>query len=52
MELTPEEGYVLSKFRESRDKLGQLSFLKDEDRLSIVKGMPVVNVRDRQIEEL
>ena len=30
--------------RESRDKDGNLSFLRGEDRLNEIKGLPVLNV--------
>jgi hypothetical protein len=53
--LTVEEGYVESKFRDSRDKEGKLSFLRGADRLKVIDEMPVYHVElDRivQIQEL
>ncbi len=39
--LQPEEGYVESRFRESLDPQGRLSFLSGEDRLKAIADMPV-----------
>ena len=47
-----ESGYVLSKFRESRDFEGQLNYLSGPDRLSAIKGLPVYNINTDQIEKL
>lgn len=51
-ELDPSEGYVESKFRESRDKDGMLSFLDREDMCRIISGLPVYNVETGEIESL
>ena len=50
--LSPEEGYVLSQFRESRDKEGNLSYLSGRQRLEIISDLPVVNVMDNSIHSL
>ncbi|MDP2673068.1 MAG: hypothetical protein Q8O84_04615 [Nanoarchaeota archaeon] len=50
--LKPEEGYVLSKYRESRNKNGSLTYLSGEDRLEAIKGMPVFNVLTKRMEKL
>jgi len=50
--VTAAEGYVLSKFRESRDKHGKLNFLTGEDRLKVIKGMKVYNTRSGQLVEI
>ncbi len=50
--LAIEDGYVVSKFRESRDKYGNLNFLKGEERYKEIKGLPVFNTRTQQLEEL
>lgn len=42
--LSVSEGYVESKFRESRDINGNLSFLRGVDRLQVIKEMPVFHV--------
>jgi len=50
--LTAEEGYVLSKFREARDEGGKLNYLRGENRLNIIKGLPIFNARSNKIEKL
>lgn len=47
-----EQGYVHSKFRESRNKDGDLSYLAGEKRLDALKGLPVTNVYSGLIEPL
>jgi len=47
-----EDGYVLSKFRESRNKEGNLTYLRRGDRLEQIRGMPVYNIETNQLEEL
>jgi hypothetical protein len=42
--LSPEDGYVLSRFRESRDKDGKLTFLRGHDRQKEISQMPLTNV--------
>lgn len=43
--LTVEAGYVESKFRESRDEAGNLSYLGGTARLKAIEHLPVVEVR-------
>ena len=43
-ELTSVEGFVRSKFRESRDSDGQLTFLTDAQEAAILDKLPVVEV--------
>jgi hypothetical protein len=50
--LTAAEGYVVSKFAESRDSRGRLTYLRGEHRLASLKGLPVVNTRTGAKEEL
>ena len=50
--LTAKEGYVEYKFRESRDKHGNLNFLRGQDRLTEIQGMNIVNTRTNKIEIL
>lgn len=50
--LTPEEGYVYSRFRESRDKKGNLNYLSGHERYECIKGMPVHNVLTGVTEQL
>ncbi|WP_080057933.1 NADH dehydrogenase [Spirosoma aerolatum] len=42
-ELSVEEGYVYSRFRESRNQEGQMSFLDGIERSALLEGLPVVN---------
>ena len=49
--LNPKEGYVKSKFRESRDKYGNLDFITREEQLKRLKGLEVFNTRTKKIEE-
>jgi hypothetical protein len=50
--LTAAEGYVLSKFAESTDAKGRLNYLRGEQRLASLRGLPVVNTRTGAQEEL
>ena len=51
-ETTLEKGFVVSKFRESRDESGRLTYATGEDRLELIRGMPVYNADTDQHEEL
>lgn len=51
-EVSLYSGFVESKFRESRDLSGNLSFLRSEERIEVLRGMPVVNTRNGMIEEI
>jgi hypothetical protein len=42
--LTSEEGFVDSRFRESRDERGRLTFLSGDDRRRAIAEMPLVDV--------
>ena len=42
--LRPEDVYVESKFRESRDRSGKLTYARGEERIRLIEDMPVVNV--------
>ena len=42
--LTAAEGYVESKFRESRDAAGRLSYLSGIERLRAIQDLPLVDV--------
>lgn len=39
-----KEGYVMSKFRESRNFKGELTYLDGKDRVNEIKGLPVINI--------
>lgn len=45
---TPKEAYIRSKFRESRDRDGNLTFLGFHERLSIIADMDLINFEDNQ----
>lgn len=47
-----DKGYVLSKFRESRDKVGNLTYISGNKRLQEIKGMQVYNTRTNTIEHI
>lgn len=51
-ELSPEEGFVESKFRESRDPRGGPTFLSGSKRNDVIKGLPIFNVRKDSLEKL
>jgi hypothetical protein len=42
--LTPELGFVESRFRESRDERGRLTYLGGPVRLQMIAGMPVYDI--------
>lgn len=50
--LTSSEGYVCSKFSESRDEKGNLTFLRREKRLASLKGLQVFNTRLNKLESI
>ncbi len=50
--LDAKTGYVLSKFRESRDKNGNLTYTNGSDRLKQINGLDVYNTRTNQIEKI
>lgn len=48
--LTPEEGYVVSKFAEYRDEQGER--VRGDRRIEVIRGLPVFNTRSGEIEPL
>jgi hypothetical protein len=42
--LEPQEAYVLSKYRESRDVAGNLTYVRGRDRIRLIEHLPVTNV--------
>jgi hypothetical protein len=50
--LSPETGRVESKFRESRDEHGNMTFLSGAMRLELMKGLPVYNTRTEEMESI
>ena len=51
-EITLEQGYVLSKDRQSIDQKGNLTYISGSNRNRLIKGMPVLNIITNKIEEL
>lgn len=47
-EVNPEQAYVKTMFRESRNMSGALSFLAFDNRLKLLSDMPVINLDDRK----
>lgn len=50
--LTAAEAWRPSLFRESMNSQGSLDFTRSDDRLALLKGMPVVNVVTGEVEAL
>lgn len=50
--LTAKEGFVASKFRQSRDEKGELNYLRGEEILKSIQGLPVFNTRNNEVESL
>ena len=46
--LEPEGVYTPSKYRDSRDPAGNLTYLRGEDRMKLIEHLPVANVVTRQ----
>lgn len=45
VERTVADGYVISRFRESRDLAGRLSFARGHDRRALIRDLPVYDLR-------
>ena len=50
--LTAEQGFVMSKFRESRNTQGNLTYISGAQRLDVIKGMEIYNTRTQQLEKI
>ena len=50
--LDAEAGFTPSRFRESRDKDGNLTFVRGDARLKLIAGLPVIDVETGKTEEL
>lgn len=50
--LSASEGYVLSKFKECRDEKGNLTFIRADQRLEMIKGMEIYDTRLKRLVEL
>lgn len=51
-EIPLKKGYIVSKFRDSRNRDGKLTYLSGLSREKIIKSMPVYNIDTNQIESL
>jgi hypothetical protein len=51
-EITIEEGYVLSRLREGRDRNNRLTYHSGKDRIEVIRGLPIFNTKTKQIEKL
>jgi hypothetical protein len=49
-EIHMDEIHAISKFRESRDENGDLTYLGQEDRVKIIQGLSVVNTESGALE--
>lgn len=49
-ELDPDSAFVNSRFRESRDVKGDLTYISGAERIESIRGMPVLNVISGIIE--
>jgi hypothetical protein len=50
--LNPQESFSPSKFREGRDEKGDLTYISGDDRLELVRGLPVFDVETNTVESL
>lgn len=50
--LSVEQAYQPSHYRESRDEQGNLTYIAAEERLNMLKGLPVFNVEKNTIEAI
>ena len=48
--LSVESAFSPSKYRESRDEYGNLTYLKSDKRLDVIKGLPVFEIEKQVIE--
>jgi hypothetical protein len=44
-----EQGYVRSKYRESRDRMGNLTFLGAAERAQTIQGLPVFDIEQERV---
>jgi hypothetical protein len=50
--LSVAEAYSASHYRESRDQRGNLTYARAEERMEIIKGLPVFNIETNAVEPL
>jgi hypothetical protein len=51
-EISLQDGYAVSKFRDSRDRNGRLTYQCGDARLDLIRGLPVINVETNETETL
>lgn len=51
-EISVDEGFVVSRFRESRDPDGNLTHISDDKRIEAIRGMTVYDVESRSLVTL
>lgn len=49
-ETSIEQGYVVSKYRESKDRNGRLTYVAGNERIGLINGMPVFNIDTNSLE--
>jgi len=50
--LTPKQGFIASRFKESRDKKGRLNFLRAEERLKAIKDMDLFDISKNELMKI
>ena len=50
--LTPTDGYIFSSFNESRDKNGMMSYVRGEDRISLINEMEVYDLMSDSVKKI
>jgi hypothetical protein len=51
-EVALADGYVASRYRESRDPQGRLTYLRADERIKAIRGIAVINVTTMTEERL
>ena len=51
-EISIDEAFKVSKFRDSRNKDYSLSYLEGKERIDMIKGLEVINVKTNKKEKL
>lgn len=51
-EVTVANGFVMAKARESRNQDGELTFISGSERLGLIRGLPVFNIDNGEVETI
>ena len=51
-DLSIKNGYIESKFRESKNCEGRLNYARNKERLELIRGLPVYNIITNKIEKI